>query len=144
MKVKSNELRLGNLIGCDGNILIVEKIDIQNNIGCSLFEKSKGQHANSGNKYFIPLTEEWLLNFGFEKFIYDSEETGFGVEYELKASPDVFLSYSDDFSLGIYSEESRKENDMAVIPTHENIKHVHQLQNLYFALTGEELTLKTT
>ena len=24
------------------------------------------------------------------------------------------------------------------------IKYVHQLQNLYFALTGEELTIKTT
>ncbi len=23
-----------------------------------------------------------------------------------------------------------------------NIKHVHQLQNLYFALTGKELTIK--
>jgi hypothetical protein len=28
------------------------------------------------------------------------------------------------------------------IVTLKSIKHVHQLQNLYFALTGEELTLK--
>jgi hypothetical protein len=87
----------------------------------------------------IPLTEEWLLKFGFEKFVYEDEDVGYGTEYKLKASQDVFMVYSDDFSVGLYSDEYGEKNDIAVIPTFENNKYVHQLQNLYFALTGKEL-----
>jgi len=73
----------------------------------------------------IPLTEEWFLKFGLIKL----------------RSP--LLS----FVMGCY--------EISIIPTHNEfgvyipsgriitkIKYVHQLQNLYFALTGEELELK--
>ena len=113
--MKTNELRIGNYIGQDGNILIVEKIDIQNNIGCSLFEKAKGQHVNSGNKYFIPLTEEWLLKLGFY------ECHGWYRKNNLEIYKVKNYLYIPRFNIGL--------------------EHVHQIQNLYFALTGEELTI---
>ena len=71
----------------------------------------------------IPLTEEWLIKFGFvrvgmltmrlDKFTCYCEE-----------------DYTDNFCLGDIEL-------FDVVP-----KYVHQLQNLYFALTGEELTIK--
>jgi hypothetical protein len=89
----------------------------------------------------IPLTEEWLLKFGFEKIEFNSEKHGYGTEYHLEKK-DVFFVYCDDFSLGIYgSVRDYEGNSLAIIPPHENINHVHQFQNLYFALTGKELEL---
>jgi hypothetical protein len=68
----------------------------------------------------IPLTEEWLVKFGFER----SEES-------LCWSLDGFLfEYLDNKIFPIFN---RREYCL---------KHVHQLQNLYKALTGEELTIK--
>lgn len=67
----------------------------------------------------ILLLEEWLLKFGFSYF-------GLG-RYEL-----------GDFRLLV-------QNNYIVLDTgglEPTIKYVHQLQNLYFALTGEELTIK--
>lgn len=66
----------------------------------------------------IPLTEEWLFKFGFEKALngwWDKTET---------------WCWKDDiFYLGALSWLAE-------------CKYVHQLQNLYFALTGEELKTK--
>lgn len=61
----------------------------------------------------IPLTEEWLLKFGFKPFVKDFTKNGIIIHtrkrgYVLRKSVPI-------------------------------IKYVHQLQNLYFALTGEEL-----
>ena len=71
----------------------------------------------------IPLTEEWLVRFGFE---YTEIHEGFN-QYR-----------KDLLNLSI------TPNGFEIFLTFKwiNIKHVHQLQNLYFALTGEELTLQ--
>jgi hypothetical protein len=61
----------------------------------------------------IPLTEEWLKKFGF-----DGWDIG---------NYTMILTNGNFFEFG---------NIIA-----QNIKYVHQLQNLYFALTNEELTI---
>ena len=74
----------------------------------------------------IPLTEEWLLKFGFT----DNEYT-----FDLKANKKI-LSFgwsSRVVSTGYRSGLSCKK--------YRHVKYVHQLQNLYFALTGEERTI---
>jgi len=65
----------------------------------------------------IPLTEEWLLKFGFGTIIgkYYSIDCHFSISKGNKC----WL-----FHIGNYVK---------------SFKHVHQLQNLYHALTGEEL-----
>lgn len=76
----------------------------------------------------IPLTEEWLLKFGFEEMEF---ENCFSINYapfEFK----VELLPKEDFIIF----KNRNENTH-----HAQCKYVHQLQNLYFALTGEELTI---
>jgi hypothetical protein len=74
----------------------------------------------------IPLTEEWLLKLGLKKI---------GIwTFSLNLVGNLDLIYylgEKGWSIGLksYSDFS-------------NLKYVHQLQNLYFALTGKELTIK--
>lgn len=74
----------------------------------------------------IPLTEEWLVKFGFEKSIYHCDI------YELnKNGFEISFDFKDRVINGCYLECIELD-----------IKYVHQLQNLYFALIGKELTIK--
>jgi hypothetical protein len=69
----------------------------------------------------IPLTEEWLLKFGFVSNPYKDR-------YELIAKINIIIECDKTKGLiDLYCEQ---------FP---HIKYVHSLQNLYFALTGEEL-----
>ena len=68
----------------------------------------------------IPITEEWMSNFGFEKTSCDEM---------------TFTSKNDCFYYRLF-EGHIEWNGSKIF-----IKYIHQLQNLYFALTGEELKL---
>ena len=85
----------------------------------------------------IPLTEEWLLNFGFERDDEDEAYVGSGLYIEDR-NRDRYMSQEKRDSLkdsfGVWFVNSGR--------LIRDIKYVHQLQNLYFALTGEELTIK--
>lgn len=69
----------------------------------------------------IPLTEEWFFNFGLVK----EAQSLFKSHYNKGA-----LFYEDERCFYLFNIN--------------HIKYVHQLQNLYFALTGTELELKDT
>lgn len=73
----------------------------------------------------IPITPEWLERFGFEKV---------GTWWQFDIEPNQCSLYSVEgkyVDLFAYSDEVGK-----------TCKYVHQLQNLIFALTGEEITFK--
>ncbi len=110
--MKANELRIGNLI--------------QHNKGNNFFVNPNHLIVMmmdvSHNYNPIPLTEEWLFKFGFE------------IGYNQKKMLDV---YCKDFGLLIERSNGGNFYYKKVF-----IQYVHQLQNLYFALTGEELVLK--
>jgi hypothetical protein len=72
----------------------------------------------------IPLTEEWLLKLGFIR------KNGYG-----------FIK-KDLFGNLFYSVETKEHFMFQYHELRIKIDYVHQLQNLYFALTGEELTIK--
>lgn len=94
----------------------------------------------------IPLTEEWLLKFGFEKRPAKKKRgednfhqpcTTFDLDdltFENTSENKFILSLVNDCNSDFYCDQSPTTLD--------HIKYVHQLQNLYFALTGEELTIK--
>lgn len=73
----------------------------------------------------IPLTEEWLLKFGFET----SNRIDLG---ELKPCYVIF-------SLALMIRHNSFFIDW--IGGNTELKYVHQLQNIYFALTGSELQI---
>jgi hypothetical protein len=112
--MNANELRIGNLINCNGKeiILTLELMQLESQGHIVKFKP-------------IPLTEEWLLRFGFEK-----SRLGYFT---------IFCG-SNVMSVYCFEDFSRVQ---IVTQTVSTINHVHQLQNIYFALTGEELTLKT-
>lgn len=72
----------------------------------------------------IPITEKWLVNLGFEKGFY--YEKGFLKLSNGKKRTLVRYVISDSESVSIAT-----------------IQFVHELQNLFFAITGKELELKT-
>jgi hypothetical protein len=119
----AKELRIGNYVLFNDNTEV--KInDIGNAWHTHLPIKDDGFNWVSPKtrvkKYRpIPLTEEWLRKFGFESYYKN------GSEYQNK---NMYLVKNGDIwqnlKIGV------------------NLKYVHQLQNLYFALTGEELEIK--
>lgn len=128
--MKANELRLGNWVSLNGNSTQVDVIDYNQIIATELglielkFIKP------------IPLTEEWLSKFGF-----NTDKVTFGIHvdnirfrlFQINAS----CSYNDnenEFTVTVYQYKYRIEIC--------RIKYVHQLQNLYFALTNEELKIE--
>ena len=111
--MKANELRIGNFIYNERNEIfkvnwITEMIESQSNA--------------------IPLTEEWLLKFGFTRHHDDYYN-------DIIFIKNVVNNY--EFEWGVYPITL---NSGVQINNRTLLKHVHQLQNLYFALTGEELT----
>jgi hypothetical protein len=118
--MEASELRIGNLVlfnntdigtvtGIEGFVSGQFKISINNRIDikyyCDVIKP-------------IPLTEEWLLKFGFK----------LDGDYYVNGQW-LFEFYPDGFS------------DFLIDNTAIPIKHVHQLQNLYHALTQTELVI---
>lgn len=83
----------------------------------------------------IPLDSEWLENLGFKY------NAGFTDSYELNG----FEIYGNPFLEG-YQLESIFGHGLNIelvekMNSKNPILYMHQLQNLYYALTGQELTL---
>lgn len=116
--IQINELRIGNLIQ-EGK---VEQID--NSID-EVYYSGDGCYLSAFccNLNPIQLTEEWLLKLGFVKKLANYELENFRFNISKPFNYDGFL-FCEEYSV-----------------ITDRIKHVHQLQNLYFALTGAELTV---
>jgi hypothetical protein len=117
--MKANELRIGNLLLCRGAVSEVLEV-----YECHIKTK-KEDKIPMRIVQGIPLTEEWLLRFGFEC---RSTTKQMGLVLFTKRGKALVYRESYISFFGVTIETP--------------IIHVHQLQNLYFALTSEELTLK--
>ncbi len=90
----------------------------------------------------IPLTEEWLLKFGF----YLDKNQWYNIKYftDCNESTEEMCITINLASNRCAIFDAIEETDMVNILSYpiftaKRIYYVHQLQNLYFALTGEEL-----
>jgi len=89
----------------------------------------------------IPLTSEWLLKLGFNGDDYYYEKVLNSFIYPSEGNSYLHLSDEDGSRWSIYL--SFKHSIEQSIPIFKyKVIFVHQLQNLYFALTGEELEMK--
>lgn len=123
MGIEARELRIGNFVNevCHG-------ISEATKVGKNTFKRWDGLNLHLV-LFGIPLTEEWLLKFGFTKKIESDTLTVFWIGHNKVTHDYLFeLKYHDGFPF-FY----RNGRHM--------IYYVHQLQNLYYALTGEELKL---
>lgn len=129
--MKANELRIGNKVGFYKSLVpelltgTVTEIAFQENSSEYYFtipEFNPNIPITGDALKPIPLTEDWLLKFGFEKHYHRTiwQKSGFHDIWKIKGEWYVKISKHQQY-----------------------IDYVHQLQNLYFALTGEELKLST-
>lgn len=121
--IKASELRIGNIVECSGEVYTVNGIPNSNTV--LLYGWPYKEPPVSIRP--VILTEEWLLKLGFSRSalpfsdgVYEGPIIDHRVEYN-----------AGSFMYCLWSQHLR------------NMEHVHQLQNLYHALTGEELQIKS-
>jgi hypothetical protein len=120
--IQANELRIDNLVMWDGDICKTNLLLIS-----VLYED--GLHPNTTP---IPLTEEWLVKFGFVgKEDYNSREYPFAHFIFTKITKS---NLCEKFKIGC-NQNGFHFYSMVYV------KYVHQLQNLFFSITEQELEL---
>lgn len=126
--MEARELRIGNLLRF---IPLVGKVYSIDKNGESplivLYSNNKFISREITEFEPIPLTEEWLVKFGFDKW----NDWGGMYSIDINEAKKAQIEYrieNNKCYLSIEDEQISKQ-----------INYVHQLQNLYFALTGEEL-----
>lgn len=125
-QLSAKDLRLGNNLQDEiGNIYTVRRLNTEDDDDILVNEKMNLKTLNY-DVFGIPLSEDVLLKLGFEK--YSAENFKHQKVDKLRAYLQPIRNGYGIYLEGCYS-----------LP---NIKSVHQLQNLYYALTGEELTFK--
>lgn len=140
----AKELRIGNFINAIGlhasRVVTVEQIGAKGTMQeemrvISFKEHHVGEFARDCEG--IPLSEEWLEKFEFQlsedlgdqkyyQIIPQDEGKGYGVCHDHEEW--TFYSYDGNVVKTLIYDESQ-------------FQFVHQLQNLYFALTGTELVI---
>lgn len=114
--INANELRMGNIAYIGDKIYVLNSYDI--------YEIDE----NNSDIDPIPLTEEILLKCGFRA-------QPSGVFFTLKISHTSTLHWSKNTGIEIECK------NYTVIGCKKDF-NLHQLQNLYFALTGQELNVE--
>lgn len=118
--MEANELRIGNYIKTKQG---VEQFTPFMMFGMYNTEVLSVERFDDRYKP-IPLTEEWILDFGLKK----EKDRSMGFNYTNNSKR--FKLVRGNKGYGVKNSNYYKT------------KYVHQLQNLYFSLTGEELTIK--
>ena len=130
--MKTTDLRIGNLVSYKNeDIVVVDAVSKD-------FILTHGQFKiSTPNIEPISLTEQWLVDFGFEKY------TGrYGVYYKHYALEGFRVWLPRDIYGWGYTVGRKDFETGDTYWVKNEVRYVHQLQNLYFALTQEELILK--
>ena len=128
MELTANELRIGNYLNYQGKIIKVEGIHNR-----TIYHSDRQFDQVGVEKYItfepIPLTEEWLFKFGFEKDKYD-------YFHHIKSKIIIGHTTTDEFFEYEYLTGFQNSHTEMC-----ELKYVHQLQNLYYCLCGKELQI---
>ena len=116
----SKQIRLGNIIQ-------LKNEDYITTVEPSTFSIGKLIDINYEG---VPITEKWLNQMGFEIFV-DNEFTK-RLDLRIDARFDYFLPKHNLKTFGLRFKG---------ITLFDEIKYVHQIQNLYLDLTGKELVV---
>jgi hypothetical protein len=135
--MKATDLRIGNFITYNTVLAKVESINKKDEIGLQLFHPHVDPTSENASQYNggylrlktglepIVISEEWLIKFGFkgDDFWFSNEKIR--MEKYITSPGWAFRKRgSEEYSTSIA-----------------RVKYIHQLQNLYFAIFGEELKL---
>lgn len=139
--IDPKELRIGNVIGWKtgvGELIIGELFEVHSDkvaISAPLVDgdiEGQGFMGVAGIEP-IPLTTEWIKRCGME---YRKEDKVWQIQI---GNTNYFeIEAEEPFMCGVTPETWRDQSPVYIWA---EVKHVHQLQNIFFALTGEELNL---
>ena len=144
-EMNPTELRIGNYVSRDG------EVDVINGIWCEIGESGLDDfYIQAGNKLDypiddiqpIPITEEWLKRIGFAlRFDFDKSH---GIYYnKLREDTEDMLTLRPYYMGGFLWGHSENPDEFPIeMGNPIGVEHVHQLQNLYFALTGSDLKIQ--
>ena len=123
--IQAKEFRIGNLVHIVDPLAGFVEAEISAGAICDISEMER---LGKPMPYIpIELTEEWLLRFGFQK--------------DKKGRLQYFCLFDENlvvkFTLMTIDFSTIKANGCKL-----DVKYVHQLQNLFYALTGQELEIK--
>lgn len=116
--MKATELRIGNIVDLGNRIAKIIEIGYSSCVVVDL-EKTQDTIEDYERVQGLILTDEWLLKFGFKK---------------IKTNNCTYWTLNN---VDVWELNGGFANDLDI-----PIQYIHQLQNLYFALTNEELTAK--
>jgi|ERR1035437_2221518 hypothetical protein len=134
----ATELRVGNLINHGDKTIVVEDI-------CKVGVNAEiDSYGHCDQIYYIlwkdlnpiPLTHEWLIKLGFHDNDYKTGYIGIDVchtDFVLTKPENEDASHAG-FYRWVYIQGK--------VHLLKRIQYVHDLQNLFYAITGEELKLK--
>jgi hypothetical protein len=125
--IQANELRIGNyymFADCEGIVYRSVKEIKHNQFGL----QSDYDGVNFEICKPIILNEEWLLKFGFK----ESDEGFMKIKTRKKS---IYLEINLRDKRTILFSSNHYYNDIY------HVKYIHELQNLYFALTQKELKI---
>lgn len=123
--MKSNELRLGNWIKYMNRYSIVSADTVKNLYD---WEKKPATQRHDVIHNPIPITYEILVSIGF----IDYAKNGMGCRIAVNSADELFF-YTPDRSIRYQTIGSGFARELS------HIKYLHDLQNLYYSLTGKEL-----
>ncbi|MBB6109732.1 hypothetical protein SAMN05421821_105150 [Mucilaginibacter lappiensis] len=127
----AQDLRLGNIVkGITTDYCKVYSISYDDVSGIRFHSEGSTSSTWSGGKGIEPveLTEDWLIKFGLSK---DEASSNGSVRYNFRYQR-LTINLHSDGEHPVFFEGNCITWVM----------FVHQLQNLYFVLTGEELTMQ--
>lgn len=132
--INISELRVGNIVlyAQDNDELPVLKIDGDSKTVCLDLLLGLNIELNERDIDPIFLTPEWLAKCGFD---YRTDDRVWAIQ----VGNNSYLEFDDQMLCGVTPETWR---DQCPIYIWADVKSIHQLQNLFFALTGEELNIK--
>ena len=131
--MKAKDLRIGNSVFYNGEIISISETGLREYafIG-DCYAKSKTDRRNYSP---IPLTDRRLKNLGFERYIDPIWD-----EVNFRFIPDWFYIKKREgkYNVGLSHSVGAGTRSFFTI----DIIYVHQLQNLYYALTCNELNFR--
>ena len=138
--MKGIELRIGNLIQTTSKGKVCEILSLGQ---YELRIVSEGKNISTWRYDLIEpieLTQEWGLKFGFEKNGTNIRKS-FPLASEVKLHVEIFKGSGFRYVCleKQHDIEYTATKSFTYIPIHGECMYVHQLQNLWFALTGHEL-----
>ena len=134
--MKANELRIGNLVLYQGYHISTVIGITEPYWGHGIRIHHDGSSVGCAFDMVEPihLTEEWLYRFGFEVGYHKLGTSTQKFYSKLWGTNGVEIVVVDYHYTGFEYQLSKSN--------YKYLEYVHQLQNLFFALTGEELTLQ--